>query len=55
MQQPNEYTDLFQFQFKKLKKGVHIVAQWLTNPTRNHEIAGSIPSLAQRVTDPALP
>ena len=35
--------------------GVPIVAQWLTNPTRNHEVAGSIPGLAQWVTDPALP
>ena len=29
--------------------GVRVVAQWLTNPTRNHEISGSIPGLAQRV------
>ena len=31
------------------------MAQWLTNPTRNHEVAGLVPALAQRDDDPALP
>ena len=30
---------------------VPIVAQWLTNPTRNHEVAGSIPGLTQWVKE----
>ena len=40
---------------RKEGSGVPIVAQWLTNPTRNHEAIGSIPGLAQWVKNPALP
>ena len=41
--------------FKLVNFGVPIMAQWLTNPTRNHEVEGSIPGLAQWVEDLALP
>ena len=35
--------------------GVPVVAQRLTNPTRNHEVVGSITGLAQWAVDLALP
>ena len=35
--------------------GVPVVAQWLTNPTRNHEVLSLISGLAQWVKDLVLP
>ena len=40
---------------KRCGTGVPIMEQWLTNPTRNHEVVDLIPGLAQWVKDPVLP
>ena len=45
----------FNLSVKIVKKGVPILAQWLTNPTRNHEAVGSIPGLAQWVNLGSIP
>ena len=34
--------------------GVPIMAQWLTNLTRNQEVVGLVPALAQWVNNPVL-
>ena len=38
----------------KVRHGVPVMAQWLTNPTRNREVTDSIPGLAQWIKNLAL-
>ena len=52
-----ENTDMYFARIKPLNyitMGLPIVAQWLMNLTRNHEVEGSIPGLAQWVKDLVL-
>ena len=54
----NRYGLRTTWKARRLRKpitGVPLVVQWLTNLTRNPEVAGSVPGLVQWVTDPALP
>ena len=51
----NELFVKFSVVIQRVNPGVPIVAQWLTNPTKNHKVSSSIPGLAQWVKDPVLP
>ena len=48
-----QFTALVMILGKK-KRGVPVVAQWLTKPTSNYEVLGSIPGLAHWVKDLVL-
>ena len=39
---------------KTQQLGVPVVSQWLTNPTRNNKVVGSMPGVAQGVKELAL-
>ena len=45
------FLNIIKAMYDKPTAGVPVVVQWLTNPTRNHEVAGSIPAFAQWVND----
>ena len=47
-------STMFEKRYKISLSRVPVVEQWLTNPTRNHEVVGLIPGLAQWVKDPVL-
>ena len=57
MYQPQDMVSSFKVNNNNKNKTfrVPVVAQWLTNPIRNHEVASLVPALAQWVNDPALP
>ena len=48
------YAVFLEDEVKKLTRSSHCGTAE-TNPTRNHEVEGSIPGLAQQVKDVALP
>ena len=48
------YTDTHFLKKQKTKHRRSVVAEWLTNLTRNHEVVALIPGLAQWVKDLAL-